>query len=421
MSATSVAELNRQIDALRRARRFVHYGKSFALAQRLRSLVAAIEEGVLPTDPDTALDQAGRFVRADSRVFAHVDDSAGVVADVFGDACQLWLKAAAASLGGDSKADRVAVLHALAADDDYGVRERLLRHANDFLSEHELRRLAARYEQEVGQASGPDARGFVSEIRLGACARLGLVAEALRDAALYERSVHLYRRAALNPLQLTSVGRRFLEYGHPGEAAKRLEQARSMGGRVDWGLLARCYDQLGETERQIDCLWNNFEQNCSFHALEALEAVLPPEEHEALRERALGVARREPYVPSAVTCLLQLERAAEAESLMLERFPGMGSRDAHYTHLLGAANLASEQGTRLTATLCYRRLLLDILEEARSRAYGHAARYLAHLDKLAARIRDYRTAPTHEAFLDLLRQQHGRKRAFWRRVGERRS
>ena len=99
---------------------------------------------------------------------------------------------------------------------------------------------------------------------------------------------------------------------------------------------------VAELNRQIDCLWNNFEQSRSFSVLEALEVLLSPDEQEALRERALGVALRERYVPAAVTCLLRLERAAEAESLLLERFPGMGSRDADYTHFDGTQPLLAE-------------------------------------------------------------------------------
>jgi hypothetical protein len=71
----------------------------------------------------------------------------------------------------------------------------------------------------------------------------------------------------------------------------------------------------------------------------------------------------------------------------------------------------------LAATILYRVLLDDILARARSKAYGHAVKYLAALDQLA---RDSDSAgdrpadlPTHEQYREGLRATHGRKSGFW--------
>jgi uncharacterized Zn finger protein len=71
------------------------------------------------------------------------------------------------------------------------------------------------------------------------------------------------------------------------------------------------------------------------------------------------------------------------------------------------------------ATVIYRALIDNILSRARSKAYGHAARYLA---KLAALARECGTgAPSmkaaviadHTAYVLSLRNTHGRKSGFW--------
>jgi hypothetical protein len=71
----------------------------------------------------------------------------------------------------------------------------------------------------------------------------------------------------------------------------------------------------------------------------------------------------------------------------------------------------------LAATILYRALLDDILARARSKAYGHAAKYLAALDWLAA---DSDTAgdwpadlSSHAQYREGLRAKHGRKSGFW--------
>ncbi len=62
----------------------------------------------------------------------------------------------------------------------------------------------------------------------------------------------------------------------------------------------------------------------------------------------------------------------------------------------------------------YRALIDDILQRARSPAYGHAARYLARLDALAASGASVEpNAPDHDTYLRNLRQAHGRKAGFW--------
>ena len=66
--------------------------------------------------------------------------------------------------------------------------------------------------------------------------------------------------------------------------------------------------------------------------------------------------------------------------------------------------------------MCYRRLLRNILDEKRSKAYGHAARYYRRLEQLDSQIDDYGRLRDHIVFVEDLRAAHGRKYGFWNRV-----
>ena len=59
---------------------------------------------------------------------------------------------------------------------------------------------------------------------------------------------------------------------------------------------------------------------------------------------------------------------------------------------------------------------VDHLEEARSKAYGYASRYVAKLNALNLSIDGYADFPDHVAYMSRLRERHGRKHAFWRRL-----
>jgi hypothetical protein len=61
-------------------------------------------------------------------------------------------------------------------------------------------------------------------------------------------------------------------------------------------------------------------------------------------------------------------------------------------------------------------LLLDILAQARSKAYGHGARYFKKLEVLAKRINVFKPLPAHHAFVEQLHSAHGRKKSFWARL-----
>jgi hypothetical protein len=83
---------------------------------------------------------------------------------------------------------------------------------------------------------------------------------------------------------------------------------------------------------------------------------------------------------------------------------------------LGLAKAFEKVDCNLAATACYRTLLLDILTQARSKAYGHGARYYKKLEALAKRVKEFESLPTHHAFVQQLHAAHGRKKSFWARL-----
>lgn len=402
-------ELRRRIAGLARSSRFVAYRESFPLARQLAEIVEAIERKLLPLDPAPAFELADAFLETDHKTFGRIDDSSGVVADVYRDACRTWLRAAAATEDEEDWVDRI---YRLNAEDGYGIRETLLQEASLLLSEDELRRLARRYEQDALEApTDPD--GFVDE-SFPARVRLGLVAEALEDPALYERSLRLADRE-LNDLQRLDVARHYLECGQAEPAIAHLEAVEDRRRSMErWSLLAEAYGQVGRKDEQLRCLWHRFEETAHFGTYEQLLELLLAGDREAAEARARDAVLELGDLLSAASFLLRIGASGEAERLTMERRAEL--EGTYYAHLKSLVELAEESGSPLIQMLCYRALLEDILNEARSKAYGHAARYLRCLEALDRTIDDYGAAADHPVFLEELRQRHGRKYAFWRRV-----
>lgn len=84
----------------------------------------------------------------------------------------------------------------------------------------------------------------------------------------------------------------------------------------------------------------------------------------------------------------------------------------HYALLVPAAEALADQHT-LAASVLYRALLDDILARAKSPAYGHGAKYLGHLDRLAQQVTDWRSLPDHVRYREQIKKAHGRKLGFW--------
>ena len=90
---------------------------------------------------------------------------------------------------------------------------------------------------------------------------------------------------------------------------------------------------------------------------------------------------------------------------------------AYYT--LRPAAEALEEKYPAAATRLYRRMVEDVHGRASSKQYPYAARDLQSCTRLAGRLPDEPDFEAHEAFMDRLAKQHGRKYGFWKLMAER--
>lgn len=98
-----------------------------------------------------------------------------------------------------------------------------------------------------------------------------------------------------------------------------------------------------------------------------------------------------------------------ASRLVLANPAGWDGRQ--YYALVPAAE-ALEETYPAAATVLYRALIDTILAQARSKAYGHAARYFARLHALGTRIPSEAPLASHETYKAELLRKHGRKFGF---------
>jgi hypothetical protein len=247
--------LQGRIRSIRSSQRFASYGEVPEVAAEIGVIAADIRADVLPKDPLRAATLAEKLFSLDEVIFNRVDDSSGLIGGELRAACVLWLDAAAAARNVDAGAypDWAAALYELYQGNDYGVREPLLEEALRLLHEKELRALAARFER--------DARTVLERARDGhrefhhpfvSSSAMGLIARALRDPALHERSIRIHSPEP-NELQAIDIASHYVECGDAAGALRWLGHPFAQNNeyqRLD--LLERAYALLGDRARQID-------------------------------------------------------------------------------------------------------------------------------------------------------------------------
>ncbi len=405
--------LRKRIASLKRGRRFIDYRASFDFARELESTLADIESGLLERSPQHAFDLVDRFLATAESVLNRVDDSGGAVGDVYRQAVLLWLTAAAGWR--DANIDWLERIDQLYQQNDYGVLDPLLPNAHLLLKPDQLKQLAWRYENALRKAlKSPEQEDKFNFAALHSGVALGQVADALHDPALYERSV-LIHSPQPNHLQMKSICEKYLQYEQPESAMRYLKQAwedRFEHDRLE--LLDKVCVQMGDRKQLKVIRSRLFQSEQSYASFTRYLEALDEDEKEKACRSAIRQAEQGGDILHSADLLLNLGQTKSAQALVLARHLELA--ECFYDGLLRLAKAFEKADYNLAATACYRALLLDILAQARSKAYGHAARYFKKLEALAKRIKVFKPLPTHHAYVEQLRSVHGRKKSFWARL-----
>lgn len=405
--------LRKRIGSLKRGRRFIDYRASFDFARELEEFLDDIESGLLERSPEHAFDIIDRFLATAESVLNRVDDPGGAVGEVYRQAVLLWLTAAKGWQ--DANVDWQERIYQLYQQNDYGVLDPLLPNAHLLLTPDQLTQLAWRYENALRKAlKSPEQEGKLNFVALRSGVALGQVADALRDPALYERSVLLHSPQPSN-LQMKSICEKYLQYEQPETAMRYLNQAwegRFEHDRLE--LLDKVCVQMGDRKQLKVIRSRLFQSERSYASFTRYLDVLDDDEKEKACNSAIKQAEQDGNIVPSADLLLNLGQTERAQALVLARHQELA--ECFYDSLLRLAKAFEKADCNLAATACYRALLLDILAQARTKAYGHGARYYKKLEVLAERIKIFKPLPTHHAFVQQLHSAHGRKKSFWARL-----
>lgn len=416
--------IDRRLSGLTRAKSFIEWDKARAFADDLRSLTDTLVSELGAAAPGLAIDRLLRFIATHEQVFERVDDSSGRVQDVYhqaidatGDLAQKLTAPEAdvlpekimAALGESHHGYLTNVTEAVAA---HLPQDSLARWDDDLKTA-----ITQREAEEAGQGSD----GWFYSMTSQWAAMRQIIASARGDLDLLialevKKKPHMQDTLGI-AAQLLAAGR----------SAEALDWVRKPGRRrfdqTDGDLAparvlleAQILEAKGDKADAQALRWRGFEAHLSADVLRAYLKQMPDFEDIEAEERAHALALKTAKPELALQFFLDWPRHDLAAQLITQHPHRWDGGD---WHILPKIAGLLEHDYPLAATILYRTLLDNILDRARSKAYGHGAKYLGKLALLAGGADPNRPSGMidHATYCARLKKAHPRKSAFWERVG----
>lgn len=393
-------EIRKRLSTIARSQSFIDWQGRNAFAADLDMQRRAIVSQVGPVDPNAAFELIWLFVALANGVYERCDDSTGRVQAVFHEACEDLIDLAeVAELDPLALADQ---LLAALTDDDYGHYPALISCLAPILGSLGLKQLKA----------GIAASEFDLPDNYALRMALEQIADVEGDADAYiAQQSDLARKA---PQVAAEIARRLLEAGRFEDAWKAINapDEKDRGWiPYEWeATRINVMQAMGQTEAARDFMWMCYARSLNADHLRAWLGGLPDFEDVDAETRAMEHALGFESFTTALHFLMNWPAIEQAATLITIRAAEI---DGHHYELLGPASDALEDRHPLAATLLKRGLIDFALQNARVKRYRHATRHLRECKNLAARIDDFAQFETHEAYLEGLKQTHGKKTSFW--------
>jgi hypothetical protein len=417
--------IDRRLSGLARAKSFIEWDKARAFADDLHSLTDTITSELGPAAPALAIDRLLRFIATHEQVFERVDDSSGRVQDAYYQAIAATGDLAPSLTPQEADALPEKIMTAL-GESTHGyladVTEAVAPHLpQDSLGRWDGDLKDAIAERQTEEAARKSDGWFYSMTSQWAKMRQ-ILALARGDLDLL---IALELKKKPHMQDTLAIAARLLEAGRSAEA---LEWVRKPGqrtfGKVDDGLSpdrvsleARILDAIGDKPAAQALRWRCFESRLSADILRDYLKQLPDFEDIEAEDRAHALALESAEPEMALQFFLDWPRLDLAAKLIAAHPHRWDGGD---WHILPKVAGLLEHDHPVAATILYRALLDNILERARSKAYGHGAKYLGKLTLLASEADPSRPSGMvdHATYLAKLKTAHPRKSGFWARVGD---
>jgi hypothetical protein len=381
--------LKEWITKIKRRTRLITYRESHTYSIEIDDLRNSIENDILPHSPQEAFKLTEKLLNSEESIMNAVDDSGGSVGVAMSDVYVLWLKAA--SKCPPPKNGWKEKIIKINDKNNYGTEDSLLKNANILLSKKELIELYNTYKNK-GLTEKKDPNSY-TDPKFKAGVEMHKIAEALKDPDLYKNAIAFYS-PELNSMQKIRIANFYLLCNQPNKALQLLEGNFEAHNQIEkLSLLNDIYSALNDKEKLIETQKNIYSISPNSETFQDCYKILPEKEKNTL----------------------SLKENEKAEKLIIKKHTEL--KGSQYSSILGIIKIFEKNNAIMPQIICYRALLISILERAFYKAYPHAVKYYQKLIKLNTHDIKYpKGIGAHVEFEQLLKENHGRKSSFWKKV-----
>lgn len=394
-----VSMIKAEIASLKKSSRFIDYYESSDFATKIDQLRMHITRDLLPRFPNHAVDLLTAFLDLHPKTLNRVDDSNGVIGDVFIKACADLANAYAAVT--TSLEDMIELVFNRFMNNGYAVYDDIIFNFKTILGDEGLKLL----EQKLKHA-------YNSKNTMRISIGLKQIADCQDDVDAYISACSFNAKPSAH--EHLEIAERFIKHWKGQEAIKWLDsidlphthswQHKRKDLKIEALELCGKY-QEAQTERLH---W--FEETLSPSVYKEIvkyaEVDFIGSFHKIAIQKALEF--HDPY--TAITFLVAIQ---EFEPLAILVHSKSSDLDGSNYNILRPAADVLHKIDPLAATLLYRKMIQPILANTKSKYYNYAAKDLVTCGILSNQITDWKQYQNHEIYFLELSMQHKRKTSFW--------
>lgn len=412
VSSTSHQSIAQEIERLLTQTAFIDFHESHLFSLQLRNLLENINTLAETDDLFDAVEILEALLRGLDSILNRVDDSSGEIGDTLRGAAELWIELATNLRSRQPEARKwIETVLSFFDNNDFGIFDTFISHSGRLLCEEELRQLAWRFESDAKRALKRSTRTTHNREVSHACLGLRSVGKALKDIRLIEKSL-LLNCPSPNTLQLSKMVLLAIEFDALDRADHWLAQPawREDPSRRQ-ALVNALLKKRGNIEQLKANLLEEFLGCPNELTLTAYLEFADPKESQSAMSEAVRLAEDHDDLHEAIAMLLLIDRVSQAAGILaLHEAEVSGT---HYSTLLKWLQAFEQAGETLATILCYRHLLMELLDRNHRKAYPYGANYFHRLLELDKQAPDYQSFGNAQAFIERLRKVHGRKQGFW--------
>lgn len=422
-------EVRKRLASLRKSTSFIGWRKRKGLIKDLSTQVMMITDKIAPEDPTTAFDLLWDFIAIAPFIYGRTDDSKGDVGNVFRGALDHFeTLGPRAVVDTRELADRV---WTALQDNGYGEWDGIIALMAPVLEDTGLARLTSHVQAYADAPPEDDEQAheairFLRKLRGGdayaAAHKARFVRQCMQDIAAATGDTHAYiaqytaqdlRRRDI----AASVAMLLLEVRDAAGALDHLLGADTDGTTAAQDAWDTAYiATLLALDRQQDAQTHRltrFQATLHPHFLRDYLKLLPDFEDVDAEDAAMRHAAGFPQMSAALRFFTQWPDLVAAARCIMDRMDDING--AHTAILVPAAE-ALRTRHPLAAVILWRAMIDAALGQNQAARYSHAAECLTDCASVDGDISDYGSLLSHDAYLDMLRTQHGHKASFWKKV-----